>query len=105
MPTSGSSSLKSVSSQANGWNNEVKVPMLGEALRFLNDTVRVYPKQVQAPQQELRSFWKETVKRKPRTGAVAVLGDMAVKTTEECAISDYGAVKNFELPNCTKTAF
>ena len=65
----------------------------------------MYPKQVQAPQQELRSFWEETVKHKPHIGAVAVLGDTEVEATEECAIPDYGAVKNFELPNCTKVAF
>ena len=45
------------------------------------------------------------LKRKPHIGAVAVLGDMAVEATEECAIPNYGAVKNFELPNCTKIAF
>ena len=45
------------------------------------------------------------MKHKPYIGAVAVLGDMAVEATEECAIPDYGAVKNFELPNCTRTTF
>ena len=58
-------------------------------LDFSNETVRVYPKQVQAPQQELRSFWEKTVKHKPHIGTVAVLGDMAVEATEECAIPDY----------------
>ena len=28
-----------------------------------------------------------------------------IEATEECAIPDYGAVKNFELPQCTKSAF
>ena len=73
--------------------------------RFSNQIVRVYPKQVQAPQQKLRSFWEETAKHKPHIGTVDVLGDMAVEATEECAIPDYGAVKNFELPNCTKITF
>jgi len=71
-------------------------------LDFSNETVGVYTKQVQAPQQELQSFWEENVKHKPHIGAIAVLGDTAVESTEECAIPDYGAVKNFELPNCTK---
>ena len=74
-------------------------------LDFSSETVRVYPKQVQAPQQELQSFWEETVKHKLHIGAVAVLGDMTIEATEECAIPDYGAVKNFELPNCTRTTF
>ena len=39
------------------------------------------------------------MKHKPHVGAVAVLGDTAVEATEECAIPDYRAVKNFELPN------
>ena len=42
-------------------------------LDLSNKTVGVYPKQVQAPQQELQSFWEETVKHKPHIGAVAVL--------------------------------
>ena len=69
------------------------------------ETVRVYPKQVQAPQQELRAFWEEIVKHKPHIGAVAVLSDTTVEATEECAIPDYGAVKNFELPNAVTTTF
>ena len=74
-------------------------------LDFSKETVRVYPKQVQAPQQELRAFWEEIVKHKPHIGAVAVLGDTTVEATEECAIPDYGAVKNFELPNAVTTTF
>ena len=71
-------------------------------LDISNETVRVYSKQVQAPQQELRSFWEETVKHKPHIGVVAALGDSEVEATEECANPDYGAVKKFELPNCYK---
>ena len=37
------------------------------------------------------------MKHKPHIGAVAVLGDTAVKATDECAIPDYGAVKNLEF--------
>ena len=77
----------------------------GLILDFSNETVGVYPKQVHAPQQELRSFWEDTVKHKPHIGAVAMLDATAVEATEECAIPDYGAVKNFELPQCTKSAF
>jgi len=65
----------------------------------------VYPKQVQAPQQEQQLFWEENLKHKPHIGAVAVLVDNAVEAMEECAIPDYGTDKNFELPNCTKTTF
>ena len=65
----------------------------------------MYPKQIHAPQQELRSFWEDTVKHKPHIGAVAVLDATAFEATEECAIPDYGAGKNFELPQCTKSAF
>ena len=74
-------------------------------LDFSNERVSVYPKQIQVPQQELQSFWEETVKQKPHGGAIAVLGDTAVEATEECAIPDYGAVKNFELPNDTNLTF
>ena len=77
----------------------------GLILDFSNETVGVYPKQVHAPQQELRSFWEDTVKHKPHIGAVAVLDATAIEATEECAIPDCGAVKNFELPQCTKSAF
>ena len=59
----------------------------------------------QVLQQELQSFWQETVKHKPHVGATAVLGNTAVKETEECAIPDYGALKNFELPNDTNPTF
>ena len=34
-----------------------------------------------------------------------MLGNTTVEATEECAISDYGAVKNFELPNDTNPTF
>ena len=75
-------------------------------LDFLHETVGVYPKQqAQGSQQELRSFWEETVKHKPHIGAVAALDATAVEATEECTIPDYGAVKNFELPQCTKSVF
>ena len=56
----------------------------------------MYPKQVQAPQ-DLRAFWEETVKHKPHIGSVAVLGETNSDVTEECAIPDYGAAKDFEL--------
>ena len=59
---------------------------------MLDFSVRLYAKQVQAPQLELQSFWKKTVIHKPHIGTVAVLGDMAVEATEEYAIPDYGAV-------------
>ena len=75
-------------------------------LDFSHETVGVYPKQqTQGSQQELRSFWEETVKHKPHIGAVAALDATVVEATEECAIPDYGAVKNFELPQCTKSVF
>ena len=45
----------------------------GLILDFSNKTVGVYPKQIHAQQQELRSFWEDTVKYKPHIGAVAVL--------------------------------
>ena len=48
-------------------------------LDFSNETVKLYPKQVQAPQQELRSFREETVKHKPHIEVVAVLGDTEVE--------------------------
>ena len=44
----------------------------GLILDFSNKTVGVYPKQIHAQQQELRSFWEDTVKHKPHIGAVAV---------------------------------
>ena len=77
----------------------------GLILDFSNETVWVYPKQVHAPQPELQSFWEDTVKHKLHIRAVAVLDAIAVEATEECAIPDYDAVKNFELPQCTKSAF
>ena len=74
-------------------------------LDFSKDSVRVYPKQVQASQQELRALWKEIVKHKPHIGAVAVLDDTEVDVTEECAISDYGAERKFELPVAMTATF
>ena len=65
----------------------------------------MYPKQVQAPQQELRAFWEEIVKHKPHIGAVAVLDETEVDVTEECAIPDYGAKREFEVSVAITTSF
>ena len=51
-------------------------------LDFSHETVGVYPKQqTQGSQQELRSFWEETVKHKPHIGAVAALDATVVEAT------------------------
>ena len=44
-------------------------------------------------------IWDNTVLQKPHVRAIAAVGEMTTEITNDCAIPDYGAPKQYELPN------
>ena len=72
-------------------------------LDFSEDTVQVYPKrtQISVENQQLEQIMKNTQNSKPHVGMIAAICTDSNVVPEECAIPDFGAPNNCELPeNC-----
>ena len=48
-------------------------------------------------------IWDNAVQQKPHIRAVAAVGELTTEIINNCAIPDYGAPKQYELPNCHNT--
>ena len=68
-------------------------------LDFTSREVQIYPKQDPIPK-DIRAIWDTTVQQKPH---ISVIGKISTDVTTDCAIPDYGAPKQYELPNCQTT--
>ena len=71
-------------------------------LDFTEQTVQVYPKQEKVPD-DIHMIWDDAVLQKPHVQAIAAVGEMTTEITNDCAIPDYGAPKQYELPNCSNS--
>ena len=78
----------------------------GLILDFTTADVKIYPKNVlyRAPER-LQPIWEETQRNMPHIGAIAAIGDSTTEPTEECAIPDFGAPEQYELPVSTNSTF
>ena len=71
-------------------------------LDLTEKTVQVYPKQEKVPV-DIHMIWDNAVLQKPHVRAIAAVGEMTTEITNDCAIPDYGAPKQYELPNCSNS--
>ena len=74
----------------------------GLILDFTEETFQVYPKQEKVPD-DIHMIWDNMVQQKPHVRPIAAVGEMTTEITNDCAIPDYGAPKQYELPNCSNT--
>ena len=71
-------------------------------LDFTEQTIQVYPKQEKVPD-DVHMIWDNMVQQKPHVRPIAAVGEMTTEITNDCAIPDYGAPKQYKLPNCSNT--
>ena len=69
---------------------------------FTEQTIQVYPKQEKVPD-DVHMIWDNMVQQKQHVQPIAAVGEMTTEITNDCAIPDYGAPKQYELPNCSNT--
>ena len=71
---------------------------------YTNQTIQIYPEKVDVTD-NIQAIWDSTIQQKPRIKTEAVI---VQSLTTDCAISDYGAHEQYELPHyqntCTLTA-
>jgi len=73
---------------------------------FNSADVKIYPKNtLHGTLEHLQPIWEETQRNIPHIGTIVVIGDVATEPTEECAISDFGAPEQYELPVSTTNSF
>lgn len=78
----------------------------GLILDFTNADVKVYPKNaLHRTPEHLQPVWEETQRNIPHIGTIAAIGDVTTDPTEECAIPDFGAPEQYELPVFTNKIF
>ena len=65
-------------------------------------TIQVYPKQEKVPD-DVYMIWDNMVQQKQHVRPIAAVREMTTEITNDCAISDYGAPKQYESPNCSNT--
>ena len=71
-------------------------------LDLTEQTIQVYLKQEKVPD-DVHMIWDNMVQQKQHVRPVAAVGEMATEITNDCHIPDYGAPKQYELPNCSNT--
>jgi len=78
----------------------------GLILDFSGADVKIYPKNIlHGTLEHLQLIWEETQRNIPHVGAIAAIGDVATEPMEECAIPDFGAPEQYELPISTTNCF
>ena len=78
----------------------------GLILDFTGGDIKIYAKRVpRSPPDYLQPLWEETQRNIPHIGTIAAIGNSATEPTEECAIPDFGASEQYELPIFTNSAF
>ena len=78
----------------------------GLILDFTAADVKIYSKNVlyRVPER-LQPIWEETQRNMPHIGAIVAIGDSTTEPTEECAIPDFRAPEQYELPVSTNSTF
>ena len=78
----------------------------GLILDFTGSNIKIYSKRApHSPPDRLQSIWKETQRNIPHIGTIAAIGNSATEPMEECAIQDFGAPEQYELPASTNSTF
>lgn len=68
-------------------------------LDFTERTIKIHSKQENVPN-DIHTIWDNVAQKKPHIRAIAAVGELTTEITTDCAIPDYGAPKQYDLPNC-----
>ena len=68
-------------------------------LDFTEPTVQIYPRQDNIPD-VIQTIWDTTVQQKSNIKTIVAIGESTTDISSNCAIPDYGAPQQYELPKC-----
>ena len=78
----------------------------GLILDFTGTNIKIYSKGIpHSPPDCLLPIWEETQRNIPHIGTIAAIANSTTEPTDECAIPDFGAPEQYELPVSTNNTF
>ena len=66
---------------------------------FTKLTIQVYPKQDDIPV-DIQNIWNTVAQQKPHIKIIAAITELFTDIAIDCAVPDYGALQQYELPEC-----